>query len=245
MPRRGRLGSRRKGPVPGAATAAAVAVGPGAARDPPPATAAHSLTHPRGRRRRAAEFRFHSVRSETGRQRSPRASGFFEDDAAPPAKAAAPGTPRRGSHRFGLRCTRADQCGLGPEDREGVAKPAQEGPRRRRREQARYPATRARGPGPLAPAPSLPLGPLRAAGKRGRKGAGGELDPTGRGLPRSVLSAPGPRQQTGSGPREPELGRVGRGGESSFASFRKCLCWGMEETRVFNLVDKNPVCLLR
>ncbi|CAK6435708.1 unnamed protein product [Pipistrellus nathusii] len=222
MPRRGPLRSRRKGPVPGAAAAAA-AVGPGAARDPPRATAARSLTHPRGRRRRAAEFRFPSVRSETGRQRSPRASGFFEDTAAPPAKAAAPGTPRRASHRFGLRCTRADPCGLGPEDPEGVAKPAQEGPRRRCREQARYPATRARGPGPQAPAPSLPLRPLRAAGKRGRQGlAASSARPEG--------GCRGPCSRRRGHASKPEVGRGSRSLDG----------WEEEEVGVAYHVSREP-----
>lgn len=79
---------------------------------PAPLARSNRVTHPEDRLRRAApraaEFRFPSVWKRTenkpGRQRSPRASGFLEDTAASPEKAAAAGTPRKDSHFFSLGC---------------------------------------------------------------------------------------------------------------------------------------------
>lgn len=64
---------------------------------------------------RAAELRFPSVwkwiENKPGRQGSPRASGFLEDTAASPAKAAAPGMPQKDSHFSCLSSANAGPAG--------------------------------------------------------------------------------------------------------------------------------------
>lgn len=111
---------------------------------PAPLARLKRVTHPEDRLRRAApraaEFRFPSVWKRTenkpGRQGSPRASGFLEDTAASPEKAAASGTPRRNSHFFSLGCAAsgaARPVGWGSGSSGRRDKPKQERPSRCRR----------------------------------------------------------------------------------------------------------------
>lgn len=181
---------------------------------PAPLARLKRVTHPEDRLRRAApraaEFRFPSVWKRTenkpGRQRSPRASGFLEDTAASPEKAAAPGTPRRNSHFFSVCCAASGAArpvdwssgGCGGRDKPKQDKPS--GCRRRPVTQQHARETQAHRRPPRQRPHRLMAMSRSAEGKRCRGGLEGKTSSERPEVERLRSSgwAPRPREQTGS-----------------------------------------------